>query len=78
MKKKKTLTKKEIDKITKSISSRGDLIQFLFITAIKMEEDSSDKVANTLLSIYTMGYIAGMGFDEDDVSEMLRDEREVN
>ena len=75
---KKKPTKNEIEKLTKKISERGSLIQFLFTTAIQMKDEPSDKVAVTLLSIYTMGYISGMGYDEGDVVGMMKKDKEVN
>ena len=68
---KKKITKEEIDKITKEVSSNGSLIHFFFVTALELEKGGAKKTATTLMSIYTMGKISGLGYEEEIVVDTL-------
>lgn len=76
---KKKPTEKEIEKILKSVSSRGDLVQFFFTTAIELEGTKAKDIAVQLMSIYTMGLLNGLGYEEEVlVGNIPEKEGEVN
>lgn len=76
---KKKPTEKEVEKILKSVSARGDLVQFFFTTAIELEGAKAKDIAIQLMSIYTMGLLSGLGFEEKGlVGNIPEKESEVN
>lgn len=76
---KKKPTEKEVEKILKSVSARGDLVQFFFTVAIELEGTKAKEIALQLMSIYTMGLLNGLGYkDETLVGNIPDEESKVN